>query len=105
MYEELKGFKKGDLVLVKNQWVKQVNAIYAEGRLAFQRVKGEPANAKPEDCRLLERTWEHFLGNRSLGSRSSISSDPLQRRTIFGTTPHMTCKGQSPSGPLSRSWS
>jgi 5-methylcytosine-specific restriction endonuclease McrA len=62
VYEELKGFKKGDIVLVKEKWVKQVNTIYAEGRLAFQRVKGEPANAKPEDCRLLEREqtiiWE-----------------------------------------------
>jgi len=64
-YEELKGFRKGDLVLVKKKWVKQVNAIYAEGRLAFRRVKGEPANAKPEDCRLLEREqtilWENVL--------------------------------------------
>lgn len=63
VYEELKGFRKGDLVLVKNHWVKQINAIYAEGRLAFRRVKGEPANARPEDCRLLERkqtiVWEH----------------------------------------------
>jgi hypothetical protein len=62
MYEELRGFRKGDIVQVKNQWVKQVNAIYAEGRLAFRRVKGEPANARPEDCRLLEREqtiiWE-----------------------------------------------
>jgi 5-methylcytosine-specific restriction endonuclease McrA len=61
-YEELKGFSKGDLVLVKNTWVKQVNAIYAEGRLAFRRIKGEPANARPEDCQLLEReptlVWE-----------------------------------------------
>jgi hypothetical protein len=62
VYEELKGFRKGDIVLVKKTWVKQVNAIYAEGRLAFKRVKGEPANARPEDCRLLEREqtilWE-----------------------------------------------
>src|SRR6266567_5891639 len=62
IYEELKGFRKGDIVLVKKKWVKQVNAIYAEGRLAFRRVKGEPANARPEDCRLLEREqtilWE-----------------------------------------------
>ena len=65
VYEELKGFRKGDIVLVKKTWVKQVNAIYAEGRLAFKRVKGEPANAKPEDCRLLEREqtimWEKVL--------------------------------------------
>lgn len=62
VYEDLKGFRKGDIVLVKKQWVKQVNAIYAQSRLAFKRVKGEPANAKPEDCRLLEREqtiiWE-----------------------------------------------
>src|SRR6266700_4944567 len=55
MYEELKGFKKGDIVVVKKKWVKQVNAIYAEGRLAFKRVKRAPANARPEDCHLLER--------------------------------------------------
>lgn len=65
VYEELKGFRKGDIVLVKKKWVKQVNAIYAEGRLAFKRVKGEPANARPEDCRLLEReqtiVWETVL--------------------------------------------
>jgi len=52
-------------LLVKKKWVKQVNAIYAEGRLAFERVKGEPANARPEDCRLLEReqtiVWETVL--------------------------------------------
>jgi hypothetical protein len=62
MYEELKGFRKGDIVQVKGKWVKQVNAIYAQGRLAFRRVKGEPANARPEDCRLVEREqtiiWE-----------------------------------------------
>jgi hypothetical protein len=61
-YEELEGFRKGDVVLVKGRWVKQVNAIYVEGRLAFKRVKGEPANAKPQDCRLLKRgqtiVWE-----------------------------------------------
>jgi hypothetical protein len=61
-YEELKGFRKGDLVLVKNTWVKQVNAIYAVGRLAFKRVKGEPPSALPKDCQLLEREqtiiWE-----------------------------------------------
>ena len=65
VYEELKGFRKGDIVLVKKKWMKQVNAIYAEGRLAFKRVKGEPANARPEDCRLLEReqtiVWETVL--------------------------------------------
>jgi len=61
-YEEVEGFRKGDVVLVKGRWVKQVNAIYVEGRLAFKRVKGEPANAKPQDCRLLKRgqtiVWE-----------------------------------------------
>lgn len=61
-YEELEGLRKGDVVLVKGRWVKQVNAIYGAGRLAFKRVKGEPANAKPQECSLLERgqtiIWE-----------------------------------------------
>jgi hypothetical protein len=43
VYEELNGFRKGDIVQVKGKWVKQVNATYAQGRLAFRRVKGEPA--------------------------------------------------------------
>jgi len=62
VYEELEGFRKGDLVRIKGRWTKQVNAIYADGRLAFKRVKGEPATAKPQDCRLIEREqtmiWE-----------------------------------------------
>ncbi len=61
-YEELAGFRKGDLVLVKGKFVKQVNAIYAGGRLAFKRVRGEPPSALPKDCQLLERgkivVWE-----------------------------------------------
>ena len=64
-YEELEGLRKGDVVLVKGRWVKQVNAIYGAGRLAFKRVKGEPANAKPQDCSLLERgqtiVWEKVV--------------------------------------------
>jgi 5-methylcytosine-specific restriction endonuclease McrA len=62
-YEELEAFRKGDIVQVKGKWIKQVNPIYAQGRLAFKRVKGEPANAKPQDCRLLRREqtviWEN----------------------------------------------
>ncbi len=60
--DELAGFRKGDIVLVKNRYIKQINSIYSDRRLAFKRVKGEPANAKPRDCRLLEREqtiiWE-----------------------------------------------
>ena len=62
VYEQLEGLRKGDMVQVKGKWIKQINAIYAEGRVAFKRIKGEPANAKPQDCRLLERgrtiIWE-----------------------------------------------
>ncbi len=62
MYQELKGFRKGDIVRVKGTSIKQVNAIYADGRLAFKRVKGEPSTARPQDCQLLERgrtvVWE-----------------------------------------------
>jgi hypothetical protein len=53
--EALGGFRKGDVVKVKGRFVKQINSIYSEGRLAFKRVKGEPANAHPKDCQLLER--------------------------------------------------
>lgn len=57
LYQELEGFRKGDIVRVKGKWIKQVNAIYAEGRLAFKRVKGEPPSARPGDCQLLERGY------------------------------------------------
>ena len=53
--EELDGFRKGDIVLVKGNWVKQITAIYGDGRLAFRRVKGQPPAAYPKDCQLLER--------------------------------------------------
>jgi hypothetical protein len=60
--DELQGFRKGDLVLVKGKYVKQINSIYSSGYLAFSRVKGEPPKALPRDCRILEREgtilWE-----------------------------------------------
>jgi hypothetical protein len=60
--EELEGFRKGDVVRVKRQWVKQINSIYSNGYLAFKRVKGEPFQARPKDCQLLKRErtilWE-----------------------------------------------
>jgi hypothetical protein len=52
---ELDGLRKGDIVRVKGRWVKQINSIYSEGYVAFKRVRGEPAQARPRDCRLLER--------------------------------------------------
>jgi hypothetical protein len=59
---ELQGFRKGDLVLVKGKYVKQINSIYSNGYLAFPRVKGETHAARPHDCRILERgrtiLWE-----------------------------------------------
>jgi len=60
--EELAGFRKGDIVRVKGRFVKQINSIYSNGYLAFKRVKGEPFQARPQDCRFLERgrtiIWE-----------------------------------------------
>src|SRR5712692_8667144 len=53
--EELAGFRKGDLVRVKGRYVKQINSIYSNGYPAFKRVKGEPFQARPGDCQLLER--------------------------------------------------
>jgi predicted restriction endonuclease len=62
--EELAGFRKGDIVLVKNRYIKQINSRYSDGRLAFKRVKGELPAALPKDCRLLERGrtifWERM---------------------------------------------
>ena len=59
---ELQGFQKGDLALVKGKYVKLINSIYSNGYLAFPRHKGEPNQALPRDCRLLERErtifWE-----------------------------------------------
>ncbi len=60
--DELQGFRKGDVVRVKGKFVKQINSIYSERRLAFKRVKGHPHSALPKDCQLLERActilWE-----------------------------------------------
>ena len=53
--KQLNGFRKGDLVRVKNKWVKQINSIYSNGQLAFMRIKGEPSAANPKDCQLLQR--------------------------------------------------
>jgi RRXRR protein/HNH endonuclease len=54
-YEEREGLRKGDIVRVKGIWIKQINAIYVNGRVAFARVKGEPPSALPRDCQVLER--------------------------------------------------
>ena len=51
--EELGGFRKGDIVKVKNRFIKQIKAIYTDGRLAFTRVKGEPPSALPKNCKLI----------------------------------------------------
>jgi 5-methylcytosine-specific restriction endonuclease McrA len=67
VYRELEGFRKGDIVRVKGKFVKQINAIYLDGRLAFKRVKGEPPSALSKDCQLLERgqtvIWEKVAEN------------------------------------------
>jgi hypothetical protein len=52
--ENLKGFQKGDIVFVRG-FIKQVNAIYSTGTLAFRRVKGEPYASVPKKCKLLEK--------------------------------------------------
>lgn len=53
--EVLADFRKGDVVRVKGRFVKQIHSIYSNGYLAFKRVKGEPFQALPRDCQLLER--------------------------------------------------
>lgn len=51
--DEVEGLRKGDIVKVKKKWVKQINSIYSNGRVAFKRVKGEPSSSLPKDCKLL----------------------------------------------------
>jgi hypothetical protein len=51
--EVLEGFRKGDIVMVKDRFIKQINSIYSNGRLAFKRIKEEPPSALPKDCKLL----------------------------------------------------
>ncbi len=48
-------FSKGDIVLVKEKFLKQINSIYSNGILAFKRVPSEPSSSIPKNCRLLER--------------------------------------------------
>ncbi len=61
--ENSSGFRKGDIVLVKDKYVKQVNSIYSAGTLAFKRIKGEPNNSMPKNCRLLERQSSIVFSN------------------------------------------
>ncbi len=65
--EELQGLRKGDIVRVKGKYIKQINSIYSNGYVAFKRVKGEPFQARPQDCQLLERgrtvRWEKVTEN------------------------------------------
>jgi 5-methylcytosine-specific restriction endonuclease McrA len=60
--EELEGLRKGDIVRVKGKYIKQINSIYSNGYVAFKRVKGEPNQARSQDCHLLEKRrtllWE-----------------------------------------------
>lgn len=60
--EELEGFKKGDIVLVKEKQEKRINSIYSNGLLAFPRVKGEPSSSSPKHCRLLEKAKTVMFG-------------------------------------------
>ena len=62
--DELERFRKGDIVLVRGKYIKQINSIYSEGRLAFKQVKGEPPSAFPKDCRMLERVRTIFWESR-----------------------------------------
>jgi hypothetical protein len=64
--DEREGFRKGDVVRVKDRYIKQINSIYSDGHLAFPRIKGEPGKARPKDCVLLERgttiLWQKLAG-------------------------------------------
>jgi len=54
--QEIEGLRKGDIVLVKGKFEKQINSIYSNGNVAFKRTKGEPSAVKPNKCKLLEKS-------------------------------------------------
>ena len=53
--KELDGFFKGDIVLVRDKFLKQVDSILSNGVLAFKRVIGEPTASVTRKCRLIEK--------------------------------------------------
>ena len=53
---ELEGFRKGDIVLVKDKLEKRIRAINSNGSLVFPYIKGEYAMIIPSHCRLLEKS-------------------------------------------------
>ena len=63
--KELEGFRKGDVVLVKEKYEKRINSIYSNGVLAFPRVKGEPSSSTPKHCRLLEKAKTIMFGYKT----------------------------------------
>jgi len=52
--EELKGFRKGDIVFFNGK-ERQINSIHSVGRLAFAKDNEKQISCKPENCKLLER--------------------------------------------------
>ncbi|RLC05601.1 MAG: hypothetical protein DRI57_27420 [Deltaproteobacteria bacterium] len=54
--EQSGGFKKGDIVLVKDKWIKQISSIYSSGSLAFRRIRGEPSGCTPKKCKLKKKS-------------------------------------------------
>ena len=87
--EELEGFRKGDIVRVKGKYLKQINSIYSNGYLAFKRVKGEPNQARPHDCQLLERgrtmLWEKRQNMRETAPfHSSLEDSFRSSPSLYG---------------------
>lgn len=78
--EVLEGFRKGDVVCVKGKYLKQINSTYSNGYLAFKRVKGEPNQAQPQDCQLLER------GRTMLWEKRQKLREPLPLTGIMNYT-------------------
>lgn len=51
--KELDGFRKGDLVLVKNKWVKQINSIYSNKQFKFKFSSSNFFTTSSKNCKLL----------------------------------------------------
>ena len=59
--KELQGFRKGDLVLVKGKWLKQINSIRSTNYLKFKKILNEPGEVNPKFCRLIENNISIIL--------------------------------------------
>jgi len=64
---EVGGFRKGDLVLVKGQWVQQIISIWSSGCLEFRKLsQGGVRTSVPGKCQLIRRRPTIIIREKSI---------------------------------------